>query len=218
MKKIIPALLTNDLDELKDKLKRLENLVDWAQIDIMDNKFVSNGSITIKDLASVKTRIRLEAHLMIFHPEDTFADCEKLGIKRVIFHFEAVENVEAVLKKAKEFNFDIGISINPSTSIEKIKPYLEKIDFVLFMSVNPGFQGQGFILDVLDKIKILKKMMPDLKIEIDGGVNVDNIKSVADAGVDDIVVGSAVFKGGLVEENLKKLKEIIGINFGCGCN
>lgn len=209
MKEIIPALLSNDIEEIKDNLAKLEGLVDWAQIDIMDNKFVPNISINVKDLIDVKTDLKMEAHLMIFNPQDVFQDCKDARVKRVFFHFEAVDDVRSVLEQMKNFDFEKGIAINPETEISKIEPYLDKVDLILFLSVNPGFQGQGFIESVLEKVKELRKMRPELKIEIDGGINIGNIKKVSDAGVDYIVAGSAVLKGGDIEGNLKKLREEI---------
>lgn len=210
MKKIIPALLSSDILEIKNNLSKLENLVDWVQIDIMDNKFVPNISIVIDELIGVKTDLNLEAHLMIFNPENTFKSCERAGIKRVFFHFEASDDIDFVLKKMENFSFERGIAINPKTSIEKIEPYLNKVDLVLFLAVNPGFQGQGFIKSVLKKIKKFKKKHPKIKVEIDGGINIENIKKTSDAGVDYIVAGSAVLKGGDIEGNLRRLREKVG--------
>lgn len=207
MKEIIPALLSNNIIEIKSNLAKLEGLVDWVQIDIMDNKFVPNISIAVKDLIDVKTGLKLEAHLMILNPERVFKDCEDAQIKRVFFHFEAVDDVESVLKQMKDYDFEKGIAINPETEVSKIEPYLGKIDLVLFLSVNPGFQGQGFIQSVLEKVRELRKMRPEIKIEIDGGINAENIKKISDAGVDYIVAGSAVLKGGDIEGNLRKLRE-----------
>lgn len=209
MKEIIPALLSNDIQEIKDNLAKLEGLVDWAQIDIMDNRFVPNISIPVKDLTGVETGLKLEAHLMILSPEKVFNDCEDAHIKRVFFHFEAVDDVNFVLGQMKDYDFEKGIAINPETPISKIGPYLDKIDLVLFLSVNPGFQGRGFIESVLEKVKELRKMRPEIKIEIDGGIKAENIKKVSDSGVDYIVAGSAVLKGGDIEGNLRRLREEI---------
>ncbi len=209
MKEIIPALLSNDIEEIKNNLSKLEGLVDWAQIDIMDNKFVPNISITVKDLIGVKTDLRLEAHLMILNPEKVLKDCEDAQVKRVFFHFEAVDDVDFVLEQMKNYGFEKGIAINPETPISKIEPYLDEIDSVLFLSVNPGFQGQGFIESVLEKVRELRSISPSTKIEIDGGIKAENIKKVSDAGVDYIVAGSAVLKGGDVEGNLRRLREEI---------
>ncbi len=203
---IIPAILTNDINDLKQKILQLDGLVEWIQIDIMDNIFVPNISIKINDLEGIKIKPKLEAHLMIKNPETVFEHCAKLGFERVIFHFEAVDDVEEILQKINNFSFEIGIAINPDTDIKNIIPFLDKLDVVLFMSVYPGFQKQKFIPEVLEKIKKLKKIAPNTRVAIDGGVNKDNIKSIASAGVDDIDVGSAVFVNNEVEKNLKELR------------
>lgn len=209
---IIPAILTNDIKDAKQRISQLEGLVEWVQIDIMDNIFVPNVSIKIHDLEGIKTTSKLEAHLMVRNPEDVFEDCARLNFKRVIFHFEAVDNTKEILETMDNFSFEKGIAINPDTSIEKIIPFLEKLDVVLFMSVYPGFQKQKFIPEVLEKIKKLKKISPNTKVAIDGGVNKENIKSIALAGVDDIDVGSAMFVDDEVERNLEELKERITWN------
>lgn len=206
---IIPALLTNNINDLKQKLAKLNGLVDWIQIDIMDNIFVPNISILVKDLFNIKTNANLEAHLMIKNPENTFEDCAKIGFKRVYFHFEAVDNVEKILNKMDEFDFEKGIAINPDTPIEKILPFIDKLNAVLFMSVFPGFQNQKFIPEVLNKVKELKKQAPKIKIAIDGGVKKDNVKLIKKAGVDLIGVGSAVFENDEVKRNLEEFNEII---------
>jgi ribulose-phosphate 3-epimerase len=210
MKEIIPALLSNDMQEIKNNLLKLEGLVDWVQIDIMDNKFVPNVSISVDELVGIKTDLNLEAHLMVFHPEEVFDSCERAGVKRVFFHFEATGDVDFVLDKMKNFSFERGIAINPETSIDKIEKYLDKVDLILFLSVNPGFQGRGFIEGVLEKVEKFKKLRPEMRIEIDGGINIENIKKVADSGVDYIVAGSAVLKGGDIEGNLGELRGEIG--------
>ena len=206
---IIPAILTNNLDEAKQKLTQLDGLVEWLQIDVMDNIFVPNSSIQIKDLEGIEINSKLEAHLMIKNPENVFEDCTRLNFKRVIFHFEAVDDVEKTLDAMNEFNFEKGIAINPDTNIEKIIPFLDKLDVVLFMSVYPGFQNQKFIPETLDRIKAFKKLAPNMRIAIDGGVKKDNVKNIAEAGVDDIDVGSAIFIDDEPKKNIRELKKII---------
>jgi len=205
MTQIVPAILTKDIKDLKNKLAQIENKADWVQVDIMDNKFVPNTTITVKELIGIKTNLNLEAHLMVYNPQNLFNKCEQAGFKRVVFHFEAVENIDKTLDKMKKFNFERGIAINPDTKVDKVVPYLDKIDVVLIMSVNPGFEGQKFIESVLLKVKELKKISPKTKIAIDGGVNIKNIKKIADAEVDYIGANSAVWKGD-IEKNLKQLR------------
>lgn len=211
MKTIIPAILTNDLSDMESKLKKLQGLTNWVQIDIADGKFVNNTSVTLEDISKIDC-IRdffLEAHLMVKNPEIYFLACRAIKIKRVIFHYEAVDNFKKVLSEAEKFNFQKGIALNPKTPIEKIKPYVSKLDAILLMSVTPGFQGQKFIYKVLEKIKALKKIAPQVKIEVDGGVNLSNIKMISNAGADYIAVGSNLFESKNIKERLKKLQSKI---------
>jgi len=207
--KIIPAILTNKREDLEDKLKNLTGLVDWIQIDIIDDKFVKNNSIQLKDLSKVNDikNFNLEAHLMVENPEKYFIACQNAGIKRVIFHVEAIDNVHDTLKKAEAFSFQKGIALNPETHIKKMYPYLGNIDVVLLMGVNPGFQGQKFIPSTLNKIKEIKKIAPYIRVEVDGGINIKNIKKIADAGADYLVVGSSLWKSKNIKKQLSKLKE-----------
>ena len=215
--KIIPAILTNSVEDLRDKLRQIQGAVDWAQIDLMDGKFVNNTSISLKDLSRIKTKLNLEAHLMVLRPEKLFSDCQKAKIKRVIFHFEAVNNLDEILRTAEKYNFQIGVALNPETSVSKIKPFLNNnldegalsVCYILLLSVHPGFSSQKFIPPVLKKIKDLKKISPQIKIGVDGGINQENIKKVAAAGADYLMAGSAVFKNGEVRSNIKKLQSAI---------
>ena len=209
MSKIIPAILTNSVEDLCAKLRQIQGAVDWAQIDLMDGKFVNNTSISLKDLSRTKTKLNLEVHLMVLRPEKFFQDCQKIKIKRVIFHLEAVKKINEILRTAEKYNFQIGIALNPETAVNKVKPYLNKISYILLLSVHPGFSSQKFIPSVLNKIKALKKIAPEIKIGVDGGINTENIKQVAAAGADYIMAASAIFKNGQVDSNIKKLKGFV---------
>lgn len=200
MIEIIPAILTDSPDDLKNKLIQLKGLTDWVQIDIMDGKFTDNVSIQIEDLGRMHPRFNLEIHLMVLNPEKYFGECQKAKAKRVIFHFETVQNLKRTLEKARRFNFQIGIALNPETPILKVKNYLNQIDSALLLTVHPGFQGQKFIPQVLDKIRKLKEISPKIKIGVDGGINVFNVKKAAEAGADYLIVGSGLWKS----KNIKK--------------
>lgn len=208
MIKIIPAILTKDPKDLEDKLKKLKGLVDWVQIDVLDGKFVNNNSIQPEDLPQVLTKnFNLEIHLMVQNPENYFKECQNIGAKRVIFHAEAVENLHNLLNRAKKFNFKVGLALNPETPVKQIQPYLNQINLVILLGVNPGFQGQKFIPSVLNKIKFFKQLAPKIKIEIDGGINLSNIKQIAKAGADYLVIGNALFGSKNFKERLRQLNE-----------
>lgn len=211
MKKIIPAILTKDTADLKNKLEQIRGLTDWVQIDIADGKFVNNTSVALENISHIKLidDFSIEAHLMVLAPETYFLQCQKSKIKRVIFHIEAVDDVKKVLLKAEKFNFKKGLALNPKTPIKKIMPHIDEIELVVLMSVNPGLQGQKFILQTLDKIRELKKIAPQMKIEVDGGVNLGNIKMISDAGADYIVAGSNLFESKNIKERFKELQSKI---------
>ncbi|MFA6304315.1 MAG: ribulose-phosphate 3-epimerase [Patescibacteria group bacterium] len=209
MKKIIPAILTNDVEDLKTKLVQLKGLVDWVQIDIMDNIFVPNQSIGVAELKSISHAFNLEAHLMVEQPEKYFHDCLEAGFKRVIFHVECCHDLAMVFNEAKNYGFEIGIALNPETPIEHVLPFLDKVKLVLFLTVHPGFQGQEFIPEVMLKIKKLKEMHPEILLAIDGGLKLENIQLAASSGADYLCVGSGVFKNGDPIQNLKQLNEAV---------
>ena len=206
-KEIIPAILTNDLNDFKNKLKKIKNLTSWLQIDIMDGKFVNNTSIKLTDLEKIKIPFNLEIHLMVFKPEKYFLDCQKLKAKRVIFHFEAAKNPLKILKEMEKYSFEKGMAINPETKVAEIKPYLKNLDLVLLLGVKPGFQGQKFNLVVLKKIGQIRQIFnKKIKIGVDGGVKLYNIGKIAKAGADNLVVGSYLFQSKNINLTFKKLK------------
>ncbi|MCH7759440.1 ribulose-phosphate 3-epimerase [Patescibacteria group bacterium] len=209
MKQVIPAILTDDFEDLKNKLKKIKNLADWVQIDIMDGRFVNNHSISLEDLKQAQTKSNLEAHLMVLSPEKYLSQAKMAKVKRVIFHFEATKNILAILKKIAELGLKKGLALNPETEIKEIKPYLDTIDLVLLLAVQPGFGGQKFNVSVISKIKILKELAPEIKIEVDGGINLANIEEVAQAGADYLVVGTGLFKATDIKKRFKQLEQEI---------
>ena len=211
MKMIIPAILTDNVKDLKLELDRIQGLSDWAQIDIMDGKFVNNISVSLEDIAdnNMLKSFSLEAHLMVENPGLYFEQCEKSSIKRVIFQIEGTDDVERDLAEAGRLNLQKGLALKPETSLREVEPYINDLDVILLMSVEPGFQGQKFIEATLEKIKALRKMAPDITIEVDGGINSDNIKSVSDAGADYFVVGSELLKSKNIKETFEKLNSKI---------
>jgi len=209
MKEIIPAILTNNLQDLKRKLEKLIGLFGWVQIDLMDGKFVPNTSIGLEELARVSIKLNLEIHLMVMNPENFFSQCQRVGAKRVVFHLEATKNPDYVLKQMERFNFQRGIALNPETSPEQLRPYLDRLDSVLILGVHPGFQGQKFIPEVLKKVEKIRKLAPKVKIGIDGGINLENVEIVAKFDPDFLIIGSALFKESNLKQTLKKFKQKI---------
>ena len=217
MKKIqiSPSILSADFSELGNEIKRLENGgADFIHIDVMDGHFVPNLTIGPPVIKALKKNcsIKFDVHLMI-SPVHKYIDAySDAGADIITIHPEATEDLSASIKKIKDLGKKVGVSLNPKTAVNIIKDYLNKIDLVLIMSVNPGFGGQKFMPEVLDKIKELKKIREqkklDFDIEIDGGVNFDNCKSAIDAGANILVSGTTVFKSndGDIKKNINLLK------------
>lgn len=209
MAHIIPAILTTDIKDAQKKLDELAGLVDRAQIDFMDGEFVNNFSIKPEEVRQLKTKLNLEAHLMVREPQKWLAYLNPDFFKRVYFHMEAAPKPRALIKELKGKGYRVGLALKLETPVAVIEPFVKMVDGVLFMSVTPGWQGQSFSEAVLDKIREFKQKYPNKIVAIDGGVNESNIRSVVNAGADDIYVGSALFKKGKIEKNLNKLRKLI---------
>lgn len=209
MAEIIPAILTDNPLVLGQRLRQVKPLTDWVQIDIMDGRFVTNTSIQLNELFEFKTDVNYEAHLMVYAPEKYFMDCQKAGINRVVFHIEATDDVQSVLNEMDRYDFEKAIALNPSTPVESPLPYIDKVDAVLVLSVEPGFSAQEFAPSTLDKVVKLKQIAPEKKIGLDGGINQTNIKVAASSGADYLVIGSAIFKSSDVRQTYLQLKEMV---------
>lgn len=209
MQRVIPAILTSDPKELRDGLKVLKGHTNWVQIDIMDGTFVPSSSVNLFELGEASQIFYIEIHLMVESPEKYLEDCKGIGAKRVIFHLEAAKDPDEVLQKMQEYGFQKEIAINPSTPVLKLAPYIQKLDAVLVMSVNPGFQAQEFIPGVLTKIPEIRQLKQDILIGLDGGINAENITKVFAAGADYVGVGSAVMKTPDPAVALRHLEEMI---------
>lgn len=200
MIEIIPTILVKDFKEVRERIKKVEDYVNWVQLDIMDGVFVDNETWrNPQDLKDFKTRVKLEAHLMIEKPEEVIDDWLEV-VDRVIVHYEATNNIS----KGKR----IGLAINPETSIDVIKPFLNNLELVLCMTVSPGWGGQKFKDEVLIKIKALRKLWPNGNIEVDGGINLETAKKTIKAGANLICAGTYIFKSNNIKEAVKNLKEL----------
>ena len=217
MKKIqiSPSILSADFSQLGNEIKRLEEGgADMIHVDVMDGHFVPNltiGPPVIKRLRNY-TKIPFDVHLMISPVHKYIKDYADAGADIITIHPEATQDLGESIKTIKDLEKKVGVSLNPESKIELISEYLEKIDLVLIMSVNPGFGGQKFMPEVLDKIKKLKKIQKEKKIyfdiEIDGGINFENCKIAIEAGANILVSGTTIFKsnGGDIKKNINLLK------------
>ena len=213
--KIAPSILSADFSKLGSEIQDLEKAkADLIHIDVMDGHFVPNITIGPEVISKLRkyTSLPFDVHLMISPVDNFIKDFAEAGADIITIHPEATNDLVNSIKKIKSYNKKVGISLNPETSVEKVLTVLNLIDLVLIMSVNPGFGGQKFIKETLEKVKILKKEIDSknlkTQIEIDGGINFENAKIAKDAGVNIIVSGTTIFKenGGNLKKNIQLLK------------
>ena len=215
--KISPSILSADFSQLAEEIKRLEDGgADLIHVDVMDGHFVPNltiGPPVIKSLRKY-TKLLFDVHLMIAPVHKYIKDYANAGSDIITFHPEATDNLDETINHIKELKKKVGISLNPDSPIELIRDKLSEIDQVLVMSVYPGFGGQEFMPETIPKISELKKIKDNLKlnfdIEVDGGINFKNAKSVINAGANILVSGTTIFKenNGNLKENITNLKTI----------
>ena len=219
MKKIqiSPSILSADFSQLSREIKRLEDGgADLIHVDVMDGHFVPNitmGPPVIKSLREY-TKLPFDVHLMISPVHKYIKNFADAGSDIITIHPEATDDLKKSIILIRELNKKVGISLNPDTEIEIIKKYLGEIDLILIMSVYPGFGGQKFIPDVMNKIKMLNQIRKErnfeFKIEVDGGINFSNSKNVINAGADILVSGTTIFKenNGNIKKNIETLRSM----------
>lgn len=216
MKKICPSILSADFSKLKEEILEVERGgADIIHCDIMDGRFVPNISFGPKIVSDVNniTDLPLDVHLMINNPDNFIKEFHKSGADYISVHYENNVHLNRTVTKIKDLGMKAGVVLNPATPVFMIDDIIEYIDYVLIMSVNPGFGGQKFISNSIDKVRELRKKINDkgysCAIEIDGGIGPDNMKTVSDAGVDMFVCGASIFNSANRAETIRKMKAII---------
>lgn len=207
MLQIIPAILATSEEEYRQKLTLVETNAQlqcgWVQIDFMDNKFVQNKSVGVEVLAKYPTRLQVEAQLMVEYPDNWIDSLVASGVARIVFPVES-EGVQDRIMQIRAMGQEVGLSINPETPVSTLEPFLSTVFTVLVMSVNPGFGGQEFMPDAVDKVRAIKQMEIPVKIGVDGGISETVVKQLAGAGADYLVIGAHLLDGD-IDENLKKI-------------
>ncbi len=211
---IAPSILSADFTKLGEELINIEKAgADWIHIDVMDGQFVPNityGPIIV-DACSRVSNLILDVHLMIETPDSIIPEFVKAGANYISVHQEACTHLHRSLQLIKSFNIKAGVALNPATPVSSIEWVIDELDFILIMSVNPGFGGQKFIKSTIDKIKELAKLLRDKNsnaiIQVDGGINLETIKSVSDAGATSFVAGSAIFNTDNYKETINNLRQ-----------
>ncbi len=201
---IIPSIIARSQDELNKRIKKVENLSPWLQLDIMDGSFVPNHSLDF-NFALPKISCKFEAHLMIQNPDSWITQNMK-KVNTIIIHYESCKNPQRIIQFVKENDRRIGIAINPQTPLENITKYINDIDLVLIMTVHPGFYGSKFMANALQKVIALRKLKPHLDIEVDGGITYLTIERALESGANRFVCGSYLMNSDNIQQDFFILK------------
>ncbi len=190
--KVVPAILTEKFDDFQNMVNIARGFTDYVQVDLMDGVFVPSKSISLEVLKGWERPLDIEAHLMVKDPNECLEILKSIGTQKVIFHFEADPDPGKVISNVKGMGMEVGLAVNPGTTIPEFEFLVPRVDSLLFLSVNPGFYGSPFIPEVLDEIRRFRTRFPSAVIGLDGGISLDNIREVKESGVDYACVGSRI--------------------------
>ena len=210
--RITPSILNADLANLKSEIAKISNVADLLHLDIMDNKFVPNQTWNFDEAHRIvaNSPIPVDAHLMIADPDLQARRYAEIGCKSVTVHFEACENVSLILKSIRSAGARAALALKPKTDFAVLKSFREQLDMILIMTVEPGFGGQKFMVEMMDKVRKSREFIGDADIwlQVDGGISLETIEIARSAGADTFVAGSAVFKATDPEDMVLQLKKL----------
>lgn len=210
MIEIIPAILAKDYEDFEEKIKKVEPFVERVQVDVADGIFVPNKTINGYDeIKKVNTKLKFDVHLMVKNPENQMHEWYKTAADRIIIHTEVNHIIKGIAETCHLNGKKIGAAMNPGTSLELLEEFVSNLDFVQFMTVDPGFYGSPFKPEVLGKISEFRERHPEIPIMVDGGVSPKNMAQLAIAGVSTFVVGSYIFGNPNIGEALNDLRKAV---------
>lgn len=212
--RITPSILNADFSRLDEEIRKVAAVSDLIHLDIMDNKFVPNFTFDFERAAEIiaATPIPVDSHLMVIEPERAAPAFAEMGSASVTFHFEATQHPRRVIREIKKHGARAGLAIKPATAFSEVAEFLDEIDMLLVMTVEPGFGGQSFMEEMLEKVKAARKALGenerDIWLQVDGGISPSTIQSAAQAGADTFVAGSAVYKFEDPAQMVKLLRDL----------
>ena len=191
--KLIPAILSQNEEDFRRKVRLAESFADYVQIDFMDGRFVPSMSVPVSLIRKVAPLFRMEAHLMTERPRSCLGRLKHAGVEKIHFHVEAADNAKAVAERARSLGLKIGAALNPETPLSVVKKVVGQVDSVLFLTVHPGHYGHEFVPEVLGKLSAFKREYSHVPVGVDGGVRIEKLETVLAARPDFVTVGSAIF-------------------------
>ncbi len=206
---LIPAINVDDFEEVEKRIKIVEPFVKWVQLDITDGTFTKNTTWhNPEDLLSLKTSLKIEAHLMISNVDERIENWLIAPVNRIIFHLETSKGPDFVIEKCKKAGKEVGIAIGPDTAWTQLVPYLNKVNLIQILGVYPGLAGQKFQEECFDKIIHLRKECPKCIIEVDGGMDKETAKKAIEAGANIIIAATAIFDKPDIKKAIEELKHV----------